>query len=113
MHRCGWGPHREWVGENCASTYCKPLLCKTAGRRWLETHSPARFVFYGLGYSGDRMAEITAGLTARLEQVVEMQHTAAHIGSGTVLVLSTPMLIAFMEETSHLAVSPHLTPAQS
>src|SRR5437016_5383523 len=59
------------------------------------------------------MAEIAPGLTARLEMVVEERHAAVHIGSGSVLVLSTPMMIAFMEEASHLAVAPHLTPAQS
>jgi fluoroacetyl-CoA thioesterase len=59
------------------------------------------------------MADIAPGLTARLAKVVGLQDTAAHIGGGTVPVLSTPMLIAFMEEASHLAVAPHLTPEQS
>ena len=38
--------------------------------------------------------------------------TAKHIGSGTVLVLSTPMMIALMEKTCRLSVKPYLEKGQ-
>ena len=38
--------------------------------------------------------------------------TAKHIGSGTVLVLSTPMMIALMEKTCRLSVKPYLEEGQ-
>jgi fluoroacetyl-CoA thioesterase len=57
--------------------------------------------------------EIKPGLKATIEKVVEEQYTAAHLGSGSAAVLSTPMMIAFMEEASHRAVAPHLPPTQS
>ena len=38
--------------------------------------------------------------------------TARHIGSGTVLVLSTPMMIALMEKTCRLSVKPYLEEGQ-
>ena len=39
---------------------------------------------------------------------VEPNHTADHIGSGTVKVLSTPMMIAYMEITSLELLDAHL-----
>ena len=59
------------------------------------------------------MAEIKPGLKARIDKVVVREMTASHIGSGSVPVLSTPMMIAFMEEASHAAVAPHLPAGQS
>jgi fluoroacetyl-CoA thioesterase len=59
------------------------------------------------------MTEIKPGLTARLDKVVTEEQTASHIGSGTVPVLSTPMLILAMEQVSHKAVEPLLEPTQS
>jgi len=59
------------------------------------------------------MAEIRPGLTARIDRIVVPELTASHIGSGSVPVLSTPMMIAFMEEASHAAVAPHLSAGQS
>ena len=38
--------------------------------------------------------------------------SARHIGSGTVLVLSTPMMIALIEKTCRLSVKPHLEEGQ-
>ncbi len=38
--------------------------------------------------------------TYELTFTVEEQHTAAHMGSGTVKVLSTPSMILFMERTA-------------
>jgi fluoroacetyl-CoA thioesterase len=60
-----------------------------------------------------RMAEIRAGLTGRIDRVVEVQLTAAHLGSGGAAVLSTPMMILCMEEASHSAVAQHLPLTQS
>ena len=38
--------------------------------------------------------------------------TAKHIGSGTVLVFATPMMIALMEKTSQMSVKPYLEAGQ-
>ncbi len=40
--------------------------------------------------------------------VVKEEHTADHIGSGSVSVLATPILIAFMESTALELMSTHL-----
>ncbi len=40
--------------------------------------------------------------------IVKEEHTAKHIGSGTVEVLSTPSMIAFMEQASLQCVQKHL-----
>ena len=58
------------------------------------------------------MAELTVGMTGSVEMVVEERFTAAHLGSGAVNVLATPMMIAFMEEASRRAVEPHLPATQ-
>ena len=52
------------------------------------------------------MVEI--GIKGKQEVVVSEDLTAKHIGSGTVLVLSTPMMIALMEKTCRLSVKPYL-----
>ena len=52
------------------------------------------------------------GIKGRRELVIRPEHTAKHIGSGTVLVLATPMMIALMEETSRLSVKPYLEEGQ-
>ena len=59
------------------------------------------------------MADIKPGLTARIDRIVVLELTASHIGSGSIPVLSTPMMIALMEEASHAAVAPHLPVGQS
>ena len=45
---------------------------------------------------------ITIGIKGREEAVVLPELTAKHIGSGTVPVLATPMMIALMEKTCRL-----------
>ena len=52
------------------------------------------------------------GIKGRRELIVRTEHTAKHIGSGTVLVLATPMMIMLMEETSRLSVKPYLEEGQ-
>ncbi len=49
------------------------------------------------------------GLTGEVREVVQPEHTAAHLGSGNVHVLSTPMMISFMESAAIEAVD-HLLP---
>ena len=52
------------------------------------------------------------GIKGRRELIVGTEHTAKHIGSGTVLVLATPMMIALMETTSRMSVKPYLEEGQ-
>ena len=56
------------------------------------------------------MVEI--GIKGRQELVVSKELTAKHIGSGTVLVFATPMMIALMEKTSQMSVKPYLEAGQ-
>ena len=56
------------------------------------------------------MVEI--GIKGQLELVVSEELTAKHIGSGTVLVLATPMMIALMEKTCRTSVKPYLDEGQ-
>ena len=51
---------------------------------------------------------IKNGQIFKKEFLVETEHTAAHIGSGSVKVLATPMMIAFMEITSRTLLDKHL-----
>lgn len=44
--------------------------------------------------------QIETGQKLSQEFSVEEQHTAFHLGSGTVQVLATPMMIAFIENTA-------------
>ncbi|MBR5908141.1 MAG: thioesterase family protein [Bacteroidales bacterium] len=55
---------------------------------------------------------IELGIKGRRELVVAEEHTAKHIGSGTVLVLATPMMIALMEQTSLWSIKPYLEEGQ-
>lgn len=48
------------------------------------------------------------GLTNRCEVRVNETNTAAAVGSGSLQVFSTPMMIALMEETCATCVAPHL-----
>lgn len=54
------------------------------------------------------MSELKPGLTHRAETVVHKNNTAAAVGSGELLVFSTPMMIALMEETCATCVAPLL-----
>lgn len=56
---------------------------------------------------------ITPGLIGEFERVVETQHTAQHIGSGSAWVLATPMMILWMEEAAVRATNAHLEPGQA
>ncbi|MQC26811.1 MAG: thioesterase [Chloroflexi bacterium] len=51
---------------------------------------------------------IKAGLSQRASFTVAAEHSAAHIGSGSVGVLSTPSMIAFMEITARRLLDEHL-----
>lgn len=55
---------------------------------------------------------VTIGIKGREEAVVLPELTAKHIGSGTVPVLATPMMIALMEKTCRLSVKPYLEEGQ-
>jgi len=44
--------------------------------------------------------QIQEGQTLNREYLVQDKHTASHIGSGTVKVLATPVMIAFIEITA-------------
>lgn len=55
---------------------------------------------------------VTIGIKGREEAVVLPELTAKHIGSGTVPVLATPMMIALMEKTCRLSVKPYLEAGQ-
>jgi fluoroacetyl-CoA thioesterase len=53
------------------------------------------------------------GLACVENFTVEEQHLAVNVGSGSVRVLATPLLIAFMERLSHQLLIEHLPPAAS
>lgn len=51
---------------------------------------------------------IKVGMSRQEAFQVEEQHSAAHLGSGTVKVLATPWMIAFMEITARKLLDEHL-----
>jgi predicted thioesterase len=53
------------------------------------------------------------GLSREETFVVEEQHSAIHVGSGSLRVLATPWLITFMERTARLLLSERLPPGYS
>lgn len=55
---------------------------------------------------------VELGIKGKRELVVKEEHTAKHIGSGTVLVLATPMMIALMEQTCLWSIKPYLEEGQ-
>lgn len=55
---------------------------------------------------------VELGIKGRQEAVVLPEYTAKHIGSGTILVLATPMMIALMERTCRISVEPYLDEGQ-
>ena len=55
---------------------------------------------------------LETGLKGTRAMVVTEAESAKHIGSGTVLVLSTPMMIALIEKTCRLSVKPFLEEGQ-
>lgn len=48
------------------------------------------------------------GLTHTSKLIVDRHHTALSVGSGDLNVLSTPTMIALMENAAMLSVAPHL-----
>ena len=51
---------------------------------------------------------VETGIKGSNEILVTPEWTAKHIGSGTVLVLATPMMISLMEQTCQESVKPYL-----
>ena len=56
----------------------------------------------------DLSALIKPGMSLETTFQVEAQHSAAHLGSGSLRVLATPVMIAFMESTSHRLLAQRL-----
>jgi len=56
------------------------------------------------------MAALEPGMVYEESLVVEEQHTAAHLGSGGVRVLATPVMVALMEAAARSLVDPNLEP---
>ena len=56
---------------------------------------------------------LAPGLVGQFERRVEPQHTAQHLGSGSVQVLATPTMILWMEEAAVLATNAALGPGQA
>ena len=55
---------------------------------------------------------IETGIKGRQEETVTMELTASHIGSGTVRVFATPMMVALMERTCRICVKPYIEDGQ-
>ncbi len=55
---------------------------------------------------------LETGIKGQIEEVVTEEVTAGHIGSGTVRVFATPMMIALMERTCRISVKPYLEEGQ-
>lgn len=53
------------------------------------------------------------GLTHTCTRIVEEHHLASHVGSGDLRVLSTPSMIALMEEAAMHCVAPHIEDSQT
>jgi fluoroacetyl-CoA thioesterase len=51
---------------------------------------------------------IKPGMSLETTFQVEAQHSAAHIGSGSLRVLATPIMIAYMESASHRLLAQRL-----
>lgn len=56
---------------------------------------------------------LVAGLTATLERTVTDEDTAVHVGSGSLPVLGTPVLLAWCEAATCAAIAPSLTEGQT
>jgi predicted thioesterase len=59
--------------------------------------------------SEQNLAAIQPGLRGEVELIVAEEHTAQHLGSGTVQVLATPQMVLLMERAGVAAVD-HLLP---
>ena len=58
------------------------------------------------------LADLQPGLTATVEIVVGTRDTAAHVGSGKIGVLATPIMVTLMETAALQAVERFLPPGQ-
>ena len=58
------------------------------------------------------MDELKPGLTATVEIVVGTRDTAAHVGSGKIGVLATPILVTLLESAALQAVERFMPPGQ-
>jgi fluoroacetyl-CoA thioesterase len=58
----------------------------------------------------EAMSALKPGMVHEEEMVVEEEHTAAHLGSGGVKVLATPVMVALMEVAARNLVDPTLEP---
>ena len=56
------------------------------------------------------MSALKPGMVHEEELVVAEQHTAAHLGSGGVKVLATPIMVALMEAAARNLADPNLEP---
>lgn len=56
---------------------------------------------------------LTIGQTHTCSRTVEEHHLAAHVGSGDLRVLSTPSMIALMEEAAMRCIAPCLEESQT
>lgn len=56
---------------------------------------------------------IQPGMTREESFSVEEEHTAIHVGSGSLRVLATPWMIAFMERNARRLIGEHLPPGYS
>jgi predicted thioesterase len=56
---------------------------------------------------------IQPGMFLETNLVVESQHTAAHVGSGSLRVLATPIMIGLMESNSHRLLAQYLPEGSS
>lgn len=59
------------------------------------------------------MKEIPIGLTGQAEMMVTEDKTAQAIGSGTLPVFATPMMLSLIEQSAWQSVSPYLEEGQS
>ncbi len=59
------------------------------------------------------MESVKPGLSHEKRLVVEERHSAGHLGSGSVAVYATPMMILHMEEAALAAVDPLLEPGKA
>lgn len=58
------------------------------------------------------LSELQPGLTATVEIVVGTRDTAAHVGSGKIGVLATPILVTLLESAALQAVERFMPPGQ-
>ena len=60
----------------------------------------------------EQMSDLRPGLKATVEIVVGTRDTAAHVGSGKIGVLATPIMVTLMESAALQAVERFMSPGQ-